>query len=89
MLGIFSAKFQSDSTVSFLKNHNICLLDWPENSPYANSIENLWHIIKSKINTLRPLNAEEMWSVLKLFAIFLFNKNDLQAVKYICVINNM
>ena len=52
----------SASTVSFLEDYNICLLDWPVNSPDANPIENLWHIIKSKINTLGPLNAEEMWS---------------------------
>ena len=51
---------QSVSTVSFLEDHNICLLDWPANSFDANPIENLWHIIK--INTLGPLNAEEMWS---------------------------
>ena len=51
---------RSVSTVSFLEGHNICLLDWPENSPDANPTENLWHIIKNKINTLGLLNAEEM-----------------------------
>ena len=49
------------STVSFLEDHNICLIDWPANSPDANPIENLWHIIKSKINNLGPVNAKEMW----------------------------
>jgi transposase len=52
---------KSASTVSFLNDRNVAILDWPANSPDANPIENLWHIIKSKINTLGPLNADEMW----------------------------
>ena len=36
---------RSASTVSFLEDHNICLLDWPANSSDAHPIENLWHII--------------------------------------------
>jgi len=32
---------RSASTVSFLEDHNICLIDWPANSTDDNSIENL------------------------------------------------
>ena len=42
---------RSASTVSFLEDYNICLLDWSANSSDANPIDNLWHIIQSKINT--------------------------------------
>lgn len=53
---------RSVSTLSFLTERNINILEWPANSPDANPIENLWHLIKSKINTLGPLTSEQMWT---------------------------
>ena len=40
---------RSSLTLSF---QHINILDWHENSPDANSIENLWHLIKIKMNDL-------------------------------------
>jgi transposase len=52
---------RSASTVSFLKTKKINILDWPANSPDVNPIENLWGIIKRKINNMDTLNSEKMW----------------------------
>lgn len=52
---------RSASTLSFISERQIDTLDWPANSPDANPIENLWHLIKIKMNDLGPLNADEMW----------------------------
>ena len=47
---------QSASAVSFLENNNICLLDWPVNSP-----DREFMAYNQKQNEyLGPLNAEEM-----------------------------
>lgn len=52
---------RSASTLSVIRERQIDILDWPANSPDANPIENLWHLIKTKLNDLGPLNVDEMW----------------------------
>ena len=39
--------YRSVSTIAFLANKNVPVLDWLGNSPDANPIENLWHIMKA------------------------------------------
>ncbi len=41
------------------------MLDWPENSPDQNPIENLWGIVKSKMRDTRPNNADDLKAAVK------------------------
>ena len=36
------------------------LLDWPSNSPDVNPIENIWSIIKRKVEKRKPKNIDEL-----------------------------
>ncbi len=40
-------------------------VDWPANSPDLNPIENLWGIIKRKMRSKRPKNADELKATVK------------------------
>ncbi len=44
-------------TKIWFNDHGITVLDWPENSPDLNPIENLWDIFKRKMRDTRPNNA--------------------------------
>ncbi len=53
------------STKSWLNDHGVGVLDWPENSPDLNPRENLWSIVKRKMRNKRPKNADELKATVK------------------------
>ncbi len=55
----------AESTKSWLNYHGVGVLDWPENSPDLNPIENLWAFVKRKMRNKRPKNADELKAAVK------------------------
>jgi len=53
---------RSASTIAFLANKNVPVLNWPGDFSDANHIENLWHIMKAKLRDMGPLTSEKMWA---------------------------
>jgi transposase len=53
------------------------VLDWPSNSPDCNSIENIWAIVKRKVEKRKPVDIDE----LELFLTEEFNDVDITAVQ--------
>lgn len=49
------------STFNFLKKKEVDLLPWPGNSPDANPIENVWGLLKRKLQTIRCTSSEQLW----------------------------
>ncbi len=50
---------------SWFNDHGVTVLDWPENSPDLNPIENLWGIVKRKMRDTRPFNADDLKAAIK------------------------
>jgi len=46
-----------------IANMGMKLLDWPGNSPDLNPIEDVWSLLKERINKLRlkPYTRKQMW----------------------------
>uniref|UniRef100_A0A8C6KFX3 Tc1-like transposase DDE domain-containing protein n=1 Tax=Nothobranchius furzeri TaxID=105023 RepID=A0A8C6KFX3_NOTFU len=53
------------TTSTWFKDHGIPVLDWPANSPDLNPIENLWGIVKRRMQYARPNNAEELKTTIR------------------------
>ncbi len=52
---LFKNAHTAKSTKSWLNDHGVGVLDWPENSPDLRfSSENLWAIVKRKMRNKRP-----------------------------------
>ncbi len=43
-------------TKSWFNDHGVTVLDWPENSPDVNPVENLWGIVKRKMRNTNNAN---------------------------------
>jgi hypothetical protein len=54
---------RSESTMSYRTAMVDAFEDWPANSPVLNPIENLWVILKARVEEERPSNREELISV--------------------------
>ena len=52
-----TSQFFAESCVDVLEN-------WPPQSPDLNIIENLWSILKRRVQRRKPSSEEELWSVL-------------------------
>ncbi len=58
----FSISPQCQSTSKCIADHDITVLDWPDNMPDLNSIWNLWDIFKRKMRNSRSNNSDELKS---------------------------
>jgi len=57
---------KSESTMKYLEKKHICLLsDWPSQFPDISIIENLWSILKSKVEKRSPKSTSELWKLIE------------------------
>ena len=53
-------KHKSRLAQQFLSSEVANVIDWPSNSLDANPVENLWSIIKRRVEKRKPTNLEEL-----------------------------
>ncbi len=52
-------------TKSWFNDHGVTVLDWAENLPDLNPIDNLWSIVKRKMRDTRPNNTDDLKAAIK------------------------
>ena len=70
-------KHRSNICKEFIDENALHLLHWPSNSPDANSIENIWSIVKRNVEKRKPMNIDQ----LELFLAEEFENIDTDVVK--------
>lgn len=55
----------SKTSMKWFREKNIELLDWPGNSPDLNPIENLWRIVKKKVQGKTPSSLDQLKEEIK------------------------
>lgn len=56
---------RSKIITKYLRTQKIKLLDWPDNNPDLNPIENLWCIVKNKVAKRQPFSSTTLVEAIK------------------------
>lgn len=57
---------KAKKTMEYFKKKNICVLDWPAQSPDLNPIENLWTHLKNEIPQHNPKRKSDLFEFVQL-----------------------
>ncbi len=55
-----ASSHKSAVTLRFLQHNNVPVLRWPPNSPDLSPIENMWAVVKGRVDARRPRNIAEV-----------------------------
>jgi transposase len=70
------------SIKTYLASKNNPLLDWPGNSPDMNPIENVWEILKRKMNKINITNKKDL--IARLISVW-FHDDDIKIAAMNCI----